>query len=204
MLSATSRSERGCRPGQPILRCTPASRSYCCHRKSRSCSWARSGAAGNPSCSSAILSQGLETRCARAGAGNLPISRNSEMMPPAKGSPTLSSTFEMSKLDWAEPTRQAHAAWLALPPAVGNQATRDCPPAARHGGICRSLSSAWRQERYRRVAARRWVAALPDRELCGRAGIGGRHPRYGTDALRLGRDRRHPTERDLRVAIPMT
>jgi malto-oligosyltrehalose trehalohydrolase len=27
--------------------------------------------------------------------------------------PTLSSTFEMSKLDWAEPTRQAHVAWLA-------------------------------------------------------------------------------------------
>jgi len=31
---------------------------------------------------------GLETRCARAGAGNLPISQNSEMMPPAKRSPT--------------------------------------------------------------------------------------------------------------------
>jgi malto-oligosyltrehalose trehalohydrolase len=27
--------------------------------------------------------------------------------------PTLSSTFEMSKLDWAEPTWQAHAGWLA-------------------------------------------------------------------------------------------
>ncbi len=127
------------------------------------------------------------------------------MMPPAKGSPTLSSTFEMSKLDWAEPTRQAHAAWLARYRQLLEIRRREIVP--RLHGMEEFAG------RYRALGARSVIVEwrLGDgSQLCLIANFAA-EPVSAADIPDMGRmlyasaeTARHPTERDLRVAIPMT
>ncbi len=66
----------------------PGRRSCCCRRKSRCCSWARNGRAGDLSHFSAISVPISAKRCARGGAANSPIFPSFRTRPRASASPT--------------------------------------------------------------------------------------------------------------------
>jgi maltooligosyltrehalose trehalohydrolase len=88
IMSATSRSGPDSRHAQPSRRCMPASPSFCCRRKSRSCSWARNGRATSRFCSFAILSRVSRTLCAKGGDASFPSTPNSALRRRASASPT--------------------------------------------------------------------------------------------------------------------
>ena len=139
--SAITPSARGSRRTRPRRRCMPPSRSSCCRRRSRCCSWARSGRAGGRSPSSAISSPGSPTPCATGGAANSPASRNSAMRPPARASPTRprkrpSRCRGSTGASWNEP----HALWLLVIGVARHPGARDRAAARRHAGLCQPLS----------------------------------------------------------------
>jgi maltooligosyltrehalose trehalohydrolase len=111
----------------------------------------------------------------------------------------------MSKLDWAEPTRQAHAAWLARYRQLLEIRRREIVP--RLHGMEEFAG------RYRALGARSVIVEwrLGDgSQLCLIANFAA-EPVSAADIPDMGRmlyasaeTARHPTERDLRVAIPMT
>ena len=154
----------------------PRSRSCCCRRKSRSCSWARNGRARGRFCSSAISSRSWPRRCARDAGAN---SRNSPSSGRGGGAdripdPTAETSFAASRLDWAERDREPHARWLeryrrllalraraivprlagmaAGPAVIGCSGRRRC---ASSGGSATAHGCCSRQFRRCRGAARR-------------------------------------------------
>ena len=88
-------------------------RSICCCRRSRCCSWARSGAQGSRFPSSAISERSWPMRCARAGARSWRVSRNSRIRLCASASPIRwRGDLAAAKLDWEDIERATDSGWL--------------------------------------------------------------------------------------------
>ena len=108
-------SGRGSRRAQKKPHCTRQSRSFCCRRKSRCCSWARNGRASGHSHSSAISSRALRDAVRegrRREFAHFPEFQDEAARGESPIRPAL-STFELSRLDWSEPGKSRIPAGLA-------------------------------------------------------------------------------------------
>ena len=166
--SAIIRSGPASPRGRRRRRCMPAWRSCCCHPKSRCCLWARNGPVSARSPFSAILNREL-AESVREGRrrefAHFPEFGDDaarERLP----DPTAKTTFEMSKLDWDEPSQAEHAIWLARYRHIDRTAhARDCAASRRDAGPCRFLSATRPAASHCRMAARLRKSAAADGEF---------------------------------------